>query len=145
MMMTLILGFGLMSCAQDAPSSVKEAFEKKFPNAKSVKWEKENDAEWEADFKMNGIKYSANFLSDGSWKETEHEIKKSELPTEVQNTLNQQFNEYKIEEAEMVETSEFSGYEIEIEKGKEAIELVIDKSGKVLKQKTEEEDENDED
>lgn len=143
MMMSILLGFGVMSCAQSTPSSVKSAFEKKFPKAKSVEWEKENDSEWEAEFKMNGVEYSANFSNDGTWKETEHEIKESELPSAVKSTLIDQFGDYKVEEVEMIEAPEFSGYEIEIEKGEETIELVIDNSGKVLKKKVEEE--NDED
>ena len=145
MIMSLLLGFGVMSYAQSAPSAVKSAFEKKFPNAKSVEWKKENDSEWEAEFKLNGVEYSANFSNDGTWKETEHEIKESELPNAVKNTLNDQFGDYKVEDVEMIETPGFSGYEIEIEKGKETIELVIDNSGKVLKKKVETESEEEED
>ena len=146
MMMSLLLGFGVMSCAQSTPSAVMSAFEKKFPNAKSVEWEKENDSEWEAEFKLNGVEYSANFSNDGTWKETEHEIKESELPSAVKRTLTNQFAEYEVEDVEMIETPEFSGYEIEIEKGKETIELLIDNSGEVLKKKVEKEsEEEDED
>lgn len=146
MMMSLLLGFGVMSCAQSTPSAVKSAFEKKFPNAKSVEWEKENDSEWEAEFKLNGVEYSANFSNDGTWKETEHEIKESEIPSAVKRTLTNQFAEYEVEDVEMIETPEFSGYEIEIEKGKETIELLIDNSGEVLKKKVEKEsEEEDED
>jgi hypothetical protein len=140
-MMPLLLGFGVMSCAQSTPSAVKSTFAKKFPNAKSVEWEKENDSEWEAEFKINEVEYSANFSNDGTWKETEHEIKESELPNAVKNTLDNQFGDYKVEEVELIETPEFSGYEIELEKGEETIELVIDNSGKVLKKKVETESE----
>lgn len=144
-MMSLFLGLGVMSCAQQTPAAVKEALEKKFPEAKSIKWEKENDSEWEAEFKMNGIEYSANFSTDGTWKETEHEMKAKDLPEAVSNTLASSFSDYKVEEAEMVETPSFSGYEIELEKGKETLEVVIDQSGKVLKKKIENEDEDEED
>lgn len=145
-MMTLLVGATLMSCAQSTPAKVTEAFKSKFPNAKSVEWEKENDTEWEAEFKLNGIEYSANFGTDGTWKETEHEIKVNELPESVKNTLANEFSEYEIEEAEMVETPDFNGYEVEIEKGEETMEVVFDKSGKVIKKKIEnEENEDDED
>lgn len=145
-MMTLLVGTTLMSCAQSTPAKVTEAFKAKFPNAKSVEWEIENDTEWEAEFKLNGIEYSANFGTDGTWKETEHEIKVNELPESVKNTLAKEFSEYEIEEAEMVETPDFNGYEVEIEKGEETMEVVFDKSGKVIKKKIEnEENEDDED
>ncbi len=143
---TLLVGTTLMSFAQSTPTKVQDAFNTKFPNAKSVEWEKENDTEWEAEFKLNGIEYSANFGTDGTWKETEHEIKVNELPENVKNTLANEFSEYEIEEAEMVETSDFNGYEVEIEKGEETMEVVFDKSGKVIKKKFEDgENEDDED
>ena len=135
-----------MSCAQSAPTKVNNAFKAKFPNAKYVEWEKEKETEWEAEFKLNGVEYSANFLNDGTWKETEHEIKVSELPNSVRNTLSTEFSGYEIEGAEMTETPEFSGYEVEIEKGEETIEVVLDKSGKIIKKKVvEEEEDEDED
>ena len=145
-MMTLLVGATLMSCAQSTPAKVIEAFKAKFPNAKSVEWEKENDTEWEAEFKLNGVEYSANFGTDGTWKETEHEIKTKDLPQAVKNTLDTEFKGYEIEDAEMVETPSFNGYEVEIEKGEETMEVVLDKSGKVIKKKVEEEeDEENED
>lgn len=140
-MMSLFVGLTVMSCAQNAPAKVKEAFDAKFPNAKSVKWEKENATEWEAEFKLNGTEYSANFSQDGSWKETEQEISKKNLPEAVLNTLKNEFPEYEIEEAEMVEKPDFKGYELEIEKGEETIEVVIDNNGTVVKKKVETEEE----
>lgn len=143
-MLTLLVGTTLMSCAQSTPAKVTEAFKTKFPNAKSVKWEKENDTEWEAEFKLNGVDYSANFGTDGTWKETEHKIKSKDLPQAVKNTLATEFTGYEIEDAEMVETPSFNGYEVEIEKGEETMEVVLDKSGKVIKKKIED-DENEDD
>lgn len=85
----LMLGLVMVlsqACAQtqtNAPKNVTDAFSKKFPTAKKVKWNKENETEWEAEFKMNGEEYSANFTSEGIWKETEHEIEKSDTPSAV--------------------------------------------------------------
>ena len=149
-MMALLVGLGMVSCSEEAssetPTKVEDAFNTKFPNAKSVEWEKENDTEWEAEFKLDGVDYSANFSNEGVWKETEHGIKIKELPEAVQSTLSSEFSEYKIEEAETVETPDFSGYEVEIEKGEESMEIVFDEAGKVIKKKIkEEEDDNEED
>ena len=139
-MMTLLVGATVVSCAQSTPAKVTEAFKAKFPNAKSVEWEKENDAEWEAEFKLNGVEYSANFSTDGMWKETEHEIKVSELPQSVTSTLSKEFSGFEIEEVEMIETPEFSGYEVEIEKGEETMEVVLNNTGKVIEKKVEEDE-----
>ncbi|MCF8462169.1 MAG: PepSY-like domain-containing protein [Flavobacteriales bacterium] len=124
-----------------APKAVEASFQKKFPNAQKVKWEKENDSEWEAEFKLDGKEYSANFSADGTWKETEHEIAKSEIPAAVQNALNTEFAGYKIEESEISETAEGTVYEFELEKGESDLEVTVDANGKILKKEVEEEHE----
>ena len=118
----------------DAPQKVKDAFSKRFPEAKKVKWEKENVTEWEADFKIKGMEYSANFLEDGFWKETEHEIKRNAIPLNIKTTLNTEFSGYKIEEAEVSETQDGSVYEFELEKEEVLMEVTIDMKGKVVSQ-----------
>lgn len=129
----------------DAPQKVKDAFAKKFPAVKKVKWEKESDTEWEGEFKMNGTEFSANFLEDGTWQETEHEIKKKSIPANVKTTLETEFQGYKIEEAELSETAEGSVYEFELEKGEEELEVTIDTNGKTVNKKIKSEDEEDKD
>lgn len=128
-----------------APDAATKAFSVKFPNAKNVKWDKENENEWEAEFKMAGVEYSANFTSDGTWKETEHEIKKSEVPANVMAVITTEYPGYKIEEMEISETSAGSVYEFEIEKGETEWEIAIDSSGKVTKKEEQKEEEDDKD
>ena len=126
----------------DAPQKVKEAFAKKFPGVKKVKWDKENETEWEAEFKMKGTEYSANFLEDGTWKETEHEMSKMKIPSAIKNTLDAQFSGYEIEEAVITESREGWAYEFSIEKGDSEMQVVVDTDGKILK-KVEKEDKAD--
>ncbi len=125
-----LLAFGLKS---EVPQKVKDAFTQKFPAAKSIKWDKESDTEWEAEFKMNGVAYSANFLEDGTWKETEHELAKKEIPADIYDSLMKAFPTYKVEEAEISETAEGSVYEFAIEKGKTEMEVTVDMNGKIVK------------
>jgi hypothetical protein len=75
----------------NVPPSVTKAFGDKFPNATSVKWEKENKTELEANFKMNNTDVSANFKLDGSWVETETTIPASDLPVVVSNAINKKY------------------------------------------------------
>jgi len=135
------------ACAQtNAPEKVKTAFSKKFPNSKKVKWDKENETEWEAEFKMNGEEYSANFTSDGTWKETEHEIEKSDIPATVKQTLDNKFAGYDIEEVEVSETMDGKVYEFAMEKDETDMEVAISPDGKVVKkevQKEEDKEDND--
>ena len=135
--------FNLNACGQtskDVPANIKTAFSKKFPKATKVKWEKENDKEWEAEFKINGKEYSANFNTNENWLETEYKIKKSEIPTAVINTLDNEFADYEIEETEISETVDGKVYEFELEKNETDMEVTIDPNGKVLKKEVKTED-----
>jgi len=138
----------LNACSQtekDVPAAVKSTFSQKFPDAKKVKWDKENDNEWEAEFKMNGNEYSANFDVDGTWKETEYEIKKSKIPEIVNKTLENEYAGYSVENAEVSETPEVKVFEFKLEKDESEVEVVINKSGTVIKmEKKGEEDEKSE-
>jgi len=142
-MISLLASFAIMSFAQTAPTIVQDAFNAKYPNAKTVEWEQENDSVWEAEFKLEGVEYSANFSNEGVWKETEHEIKTKDLPQAVKNTLAKDFAGFEVEEIEMVESPGFTGYEIEIEKGEVTMEVRIDKAGKVIKKEVKVEEEKD--
>lgn len=140
--LAVVLGLGLFSFTNErtVPVKVQEAFAKKYPKIKKVKWDQESNNEWEAEFKMDGVAYSANFLEDGTWRETEHEIKIKDIPDNVKATLNSEFAGYEIEEAEISETVDGLTYEFEIEKGEEELEVAIDAQGKVTHKIAVEED-----
>ncbi|MDI1324385.1 MAG: PepSY-like domain-containing protein [Algoriphagus sp.] len=128
------------ACAQEhsdeeIPEAVKTAFSQKFYAAKKVSWDMESTTEWEAEFKLDGKDYSANFLTDGTWQETEHEIKKADLPEAIKQALAGDFAGYEIEEAEISEKANGSVYELAVEKGEEEWELVFDINGKLIEKK----------
>ncbi|GLU45164.1 PepSY-like domain-containing protein [Allomuricauda sp. NBRC 101325] len=140
-----VLGFGLLAFTGNStvPEKVKTAFAKKFPNAKKIKWDKESETEWEAEFKMDGTEYSANFLADGTWKETEHEIKEKDIPAAVSATLKNAFSAYEIEEVEVVDSNQGQFYEFELEKGEENLEVKIAATGTVIAKKLVDEEQED--
>jgi len=113
--------------------NIIQNFTKKFPTVKEVKWEHISNHEWEADFKMANARYCANFLEDGIWKHTEHEIEKKEIPFKVKSTLETEYHGYAIEVAEISETEEGMVYEFAIKKGESEMEVAIDTSGKIVK------------
>ncbi len=137
------------ACGQakkDVPEEVKTAFTERFATASHVKWSKENDTEWEAEFKMDKRDYSANFGNDGKWIETEYKISADELPVAVKVTIQKEFEGYKIEESELSETVDGKMYEIELEKGEIEVEAIIDKEGNLIKKEAiQEDEESDED
>lgn len=131
--------FSLSACGQkeNVPEKVITSFEQKFPDAKKVKWEKENDTHWEAEFKLNGKEYSSNFDNKGNWLETDYEVEINDIPAAVKSTLDNEFLGFEIEEAEVLETAEGTVYKFEIEKDETEMEVVIDPSGKVVKKEIE--------
>ncbi|MFB6318991.1 PepSY-like domain-containing protein [Saccharicrinis sp. FJH54] len=144
----LLITTMLNACGQseaNAPEMVKSAFANKFPNARHVKWGKESKNEWEAEFKVNGMEYSANYDTSGKWLETESEINKKDLPESIKSTLKKDFSEYKTDEAEISETAEGVFYEVKLEHKEKELEVVFDKNAKVIKQKKIDEDEEDND
>lgn len=129
----------------EVPEAVKLSFVKNFPTIKSVKWSKESESEFEAEFKNGSLEQSANFDAAGTWLVTETEIKKSELPPLVQAAIKKEFDGFKIEEAEKVETPEGVTYEVELEKGKVTYGVEFAAEGKVLKKEEKKEDDEKDD
>ena len=117
---------------ETVPEKVKETFQKRFPHAKEVKWDKENKNVWEAEFKMNNREFSANFNTDGIWKKTEYKIQNSEIPPQVKATIDSLFSGYEIEEAVVIGNSEMKGFEVELKNEKGAMIATISRDGKVL-------------
>jgi hypothetical protein len=143
---TLLLGF--TACSQsgkDAPTAVRTAFAQKFSNATRIKWGMENDKEWEAEFQMDGKKYSANFDNAGTWMETEYQVSIEELPDAVRTTLDQETAGSKIKLSEVTETKDGKAFEFVLSKGENETELVIDSAGNITnKEQLQEENENNE-
>lgn len=118
----------------EVPMAVRQAFAKQFATAKGVKWSKESETEYEAEFKSSVGVQSANFDSAGKWLITETEVPAKSLPTAVQATLKKDFEKYKIEESENAETpDQGSFYEIELKQGEKSIVVQLTPAGKVLK------------
>ncbi len=129
-----ILGIAASTYAVDVPKAIADAFAKKFPAATNIKWGKENAKEYEAEFKLNGNSISANFLTDGTWVETESEIPAAELPAAITTVLQTSYKAaavlkvFKIEKAKGDTT-----YEVEIKGVGKKKELIFNRDGTFLK------------
>ena len=134
------------ACGQkkNVPEKVKTAFSQKFPKATKVEWGRENAKEWEAEFKMDGKNYSANYDNNGNWMETEYRVSENELPSAVKSTLSSKYASSKILVAEISETKDGKVYEVLLKTNGEKSEVVLTTDGKVLKEKEEKDEEGDE-
>lgn len=135
---TSVSGYSQKISSDKVPQSVSELFKAKFPAAKKIEWEMENDQEYEAEFENGADEQSARFDRAGKWLETETEIKISELPQTVQDAIAKDFPGYKVNEACKVESViHGNAYEVEVKKDKEEFDVLLDASGKILKKETE--------
>lgn len=92
--------------AAAVPAGVEAVFKEKYPAAEKVKWGVDRNGLWEAKFDLDGIEYRADFKKDGSWVETENNIKFRELPDAVQQKFRSEFGDAKISEVERVDSAE---------------------------------------
>ena len=90
-------------------------------------------AKWEAEFKLNGKTYSANYSTKGEWLETEYAVAVTEIPAEVKSAIAKNFPGYQIKESEISETATTKVYEFELVKGITKKEVALDSSGKIIK------------
>lgn len=115
--------------ASKVPSSVKEAFAKKFPGSEA-KWEME-DGKYEAGFKLNGKIMSALFEANGTMTESEVDIKVSDLPASVLKYVNEHYKGKSIKEgAKITKANGTVTYEAEVD-GKD---VIFDVNGVFLKE-----------
>ena len=142
-MKKLILGIATMAMlsltavaqpVKNVPVKVKTAFSQKFTKATDVKWGKEGKTEWEAEFKLDGKSYSANFDYQGAWKETEYAITASEIPAAVKTVINKDYAAYKMKGTDVSETPKGKVYEVTFVKEKKSMEVVFDPNGKIVKE-----------
>lgn len=126
----LVAGF-FASAQKTPPTAVSTAFSQKFAKAEKVKWDQEEANEWEAEFRLSGKEMSASFDPSGKWLETETELEKSELPAAVKSAVEKQYPGAKVGEASLIDSPEFSGYEIALKQNGKSFEIHATKDGKL--------------
>ncbi len=117
------------------PVAATTTFSKLFPDATNVKWDKENDHNYEAEFKWKGVSYSANFSDTGEWLETESSFTFNELPEKVQQAYNTAHKGATVKEVAKIETSKQGTiYEVEMKQGMKTVELFYKSDGTETKE-----------
>ena len=113
----------------DVPALVKASFTKKYPGA-VAKWEKE-DGKYEAGFKKDGKTMSALFEVNGTFTESEVDIKTEDLPATVLAYVKEHYKGKTIKEgAKITKADGTVNYEAEVD-GKD---VIFAAAGKFLKE-----------
>lgn len=137
--LSLFALFFMVACDNDddrhtPDASVRTAFDAMFPNASRVEWEKKLGYSV-AEFKDDGKEKDAWFQTDGTWILTETEIAVKDIPVAItQSIAGSQYVDWRIEDASYLERKDMeSVYVVEVEKGKEEMDLYYSLEGKLLK------------
>lgn len=145
----LFMSFSIFAQKSEIPDKVKSAFNKAYPNILKVKWDKENQNTYEAEFKQNNDAISVVFDSEGKILETEVSILISQLPKAIEPFILKNYKEYKISEAAKITDSKgVVTFEAEIKSGEKKKDLLFDSNGNIINKKEnkqEEDKETDED
>jgi len=117
---SLLLSTALTSCQgddiapQDVPSVVSNTMMSAFPNATDLDWEKKN-GNYEADFDIDTVDYEALLDASGKMLQVKHDITAADLPEAVKNTISQNYQDLRIDDASMVEKGSETYYQVELE------------------------------
>lgn len=118
-----------VSISQDqAPLEAVKTFNEEFASAKDVDWKVDGNF-YEAEFTVGDKEKTAHFDRSGELKYTSTEINRSELPQAVNQTLNQNYRDYELNEFYKVEKEGKIKYKVKAEKGGESKKLMFDSSG----------------
>jgi uncharacterized membrane protein YkoI len=120
------------------PKAVIDAFEKAYPNAKALEFEKETfegKTAYEVEYKENGIEYELLYSADGTLLQKEEEIDGKSLPEPVAQAVKKAHPKAEITEVEklMKPDGTLTGYEVDIKTAGKKIELELDVNGNIIK------------
>ncbi|AZQ44338.1 PepSY-like domain-containing protein [Nonlabens ponticola] len=104
----------------EVPQAVQANFMSKYPGENDPDWKLDDHGYWESHFKIEGIKYRADFEANGAWVETETSISKKDLPEAIKSVIKDKYADRKITEVELVQHfSKGQFYDVEFkQKGK---------------------------
>lgn len=140
--LSLFIFAGFISCSDDDDDNkiddiVKNTLATMFPDAKNVKWE-DNKGLKVAEFMYEGFEKEVWFNVLGQWLMTKTELDKLENTPEAVQTAHKagKYADWKIDDVDKLEREEPKAtyYVIEVEKGKEEIDLYYLTDGTLVKE-----------
>lgn len=112
-------------------AAVKNFILEKYSTAQVVEYDYD-DGLLEVEIWHENKEKNVYFNGAKNWVRTEWDIKRTELPTAVTNTLETQYAGFPIDDIEYIQTPSGDYYRIELESGNNERELRIDAAGKIL-------------
>ena len=138
----ILTSFGQASFDRDVPEVVQKNFNKKFPRAENVSWDKVND-NFKADCFFRGKGTYAEFTPEGEWVQTVTSMDPKALYPAVEKYLNENYKKDKVILAEQsIRADKKNYYYVQVarkEKDRKepyVYELFFDKTGNIEQVKT---------
>ncbi len=137
----LLLAGTLFSCDNNSddmnpdeiPAAVKESLLSSFPDAAEIDWELKGE-DYEADFDINKMAYSALFNASGNLLKHKQDIPESELPDAVRAAINADYAAYRLDEIEKLEEGQTTLYQVELDNNTKDEKLVYSADGQQVQQ-----------
>ncbi|HEY9006949.1 MAG TPA: hypothetical protein VIM75_12495 [Ohtaekwangia sp.] len=144
-LLTSTLAVGVLCCGHHhkakIPAGARQTLHTLYPKVSRASWKIE-DGNYEASFHYEGKEASLVLTADGVLLEKEIEIPRSALPAAVLTILRQDYADYTLEEAAILESDGVVRYEAEVEGEDHKIDLIFDADGHLYKKEEKERDED---
>ncbi|MDG5491565.1 PepSY-like domain-containing protein [Psychroserpens sp. SPM9] len=117
------------------PDAVKATFQKMYPGENDPDWHKDSNGNYESNFKIDGIKYRADYAPNGQWIETESSIDVKDLPKAIKEVIKSDYDSDDITEVEKVEHhSKGLFYDVEFKQKGKNKDIEFRANGEILNQ-----------
>ncbi|MDT0649358.1 PepSY-like domain-containing protein [Autumnicola edwardsiae] len=135
---TSLLAITISSCnmkdqiaANQVPSVVLNAFQKQYPEAADVEWEKQN-SDFEVEFERDNVEYTALINQQGDIFKIKHDASLEEIPETVLEKIKADYADYTIDDVEVLKDGENTYFQLELDKKLADKEIVVSEAGEVL-------------
>ena len=135
----VVLLICMMSCDSDdyrsagIPSVILNEFQTDFPDASEIDWA-EQKSSFEVEFDMDDKQHAVLLDSAGNIIKHKYEIRLTDLPEAIKNHLGNDYGDAVFDEIELLKMDNKTFYQFEIEQMFFDKEVVIDQSGKIVKE-----------
>lgn len=121
------------SANAQAPEAVKTTFQKMYPGENDPDWHKDSNGNYESNFKIDGIKYRADFSPNGNWIETESSIDVKDLPKAIRDKIKADYDSDDITEVEKVQHhSKGLFYDVEFKQKGKNLDIEFKENGDII-------------
>ena len=127
--------FALLACEEEniaINNDIRNFIEQKYEGATILYAEKDFNGEVDVEIIHNNIKKEVKFNRKNQWINTSWDVAIHQLPDIVQESVQNSYPQYIIEDADYVETPTGDYYRIELEKGEREKIVFVTAEGEIL-------------